>query len=127
MRVALVTTGVDASTLDLANQLSRMGHETIVVTTSEHSSGAVSGYAYEGAWIVPAGGMDPDRLVEVLREESSDIVHVMQPTPLPEAFEAAERLALPVVARMPDGEGGVEEEAWAIEGVYTDCLVNARP
>ena len=32
-----------------------------------------------------------DRLVDVLREESSDIVHVMHPMRLPQAFEAAER------------------------------------
>jgi hypothetical protein len=129
MRIALVTTGVERPTLDLANQLARMGHETIVVAVSEHLSGAVSGYAYKGAWVRPvaAGDMALQRLVDVLREESSDVVHVMQPTQLPQAFEAAQRLALPVVTHVPDYDGGLEEEAWMLEGIYTDCLVNARP
>jgi glycosyltransferase involved in cell wall biosynthesis len=43
-----------------------------------------------------------DRLVDVLREESSDIVHVMHPLRLPQAFKAAERLKLPVVTHIAD-------------------------
>jgi hypothetical protein len=129
MRIALVAHGVERPTLDLANQLARMGHETIVVAASEDSNGAVLGYAYEGAWVrtVPAG--DTHRLVDVLREESSELVHVLQPTRLPQAIEAAERLGLPVVTDIPEGtdHGGVEEEAWMLEGIYADCLVNAHP
>ena len=123
MRIALVThqffpsfyTGVERLTLNLANQLARMGHEAIVVTPAEHSNGGVSSYAYDGAWVrtVAAGDADlarpwlqdrrvVDRLVEVLREERSEIVHVMHPLRLPQAFKAAERLTLPVVAHIAD-------------------------
>jgi glycosyltransferase involved in cell wall biosynthesis len=123
MRIALVAnrffpsyrTGVERSALNLANQLARMGHEAIVVTPSERSSGAVSSYAYGGAWVRTVATGDADlhrpwlqdssvieRLVKVLREESSDIVHVMHPMHLPQAFEAAERLGLPVVTHIVD-------------------------
>jgi glycosyltransferase involved in cell wall biosynthesis len=123
MRIALVThqffpafyTGVERLTLNIANQLTRMGHEAIVVTSAEHSGDGASSYAYEGAWVrtVAAGDADlarpwlqdprvVDRLVDVLREESSDIVHVMHPMRLPQAFEAAERLDLPVVTHIAD-------------------------
>src|SRR6478672_9614188 len=100
MRIALVThqffpsyyTGVERLTLNLANQLARMGHEAIVLTPAEHSNGAAASYAHDGAWVrtVAAGNMDlvrpwsQDRrvvgaLMDVLREERSDIVHVMHP------------------------------------------------
>lgn len=123
MRVALVThqffpsyyTGVERLTLNLANQLRRMGHETVVVTSAAHSNGGAPAYAYDGTWVrtVPAGETDlarpwlqdprvADRLVDVLREEGTDVVHVMQPMRLPQAFEAAERLDLPVVAHIAD-------------------------
>jgi hypothetical protein len=116
-----------------------------------------------------------DQLTSVLREENSEIVQVMQATRLPQAFDAAQRLDLPVVAYIPDSadlsdaaaktllaraaavvspsrptiEGSadegfdttawrhipsatevppsLEEEAWMLEGIYSDCLVNARP
>ncbi len=123
MRVALVThqffpdyyTGVERLTLNLANQLRRMGHEVTVVTSAEHANGGAPAYAYDGTWVrtVSAGEVDlarpwnqdprvVDRLVDVFREESAEVVHVMQPMRLPQAFEAAERLALPVVAHIPD-------------------------
>src|SRR5438045_242880 len=118
MRIALVThqffpsyyTGVERLTLNLANQLARMGHQAIVVTPAEHSSGTESSYAYDGAWVrtVAAGdadlgqpwAQDPrvvESLADVFREEGSDIVHVMHPLRLPQAFAAAERLKLPLV------------------------------
>ena len=108
MRIALVThqffpsydTGVERLTLNLANQLTRMGHEAIVVTSADHSNGGAPSYAYDGAWVrTVAAGVS---LVDVLREESSDIVHVMHPMRLPQAFEAAEQLDLPVVAHVAD-------------------------
>ena len=123
MRIALVThqffpafyTGVERLTLNLSNQLARMGHEAIVVTSAEHANGGAPDYAHEGAWVrtVAAGEEDRarpwlqdrrvvDRLVDILREESSDIVHVVNPLRLPQAFEAAERLDLPVVAHVTD-------------------------
>jgi glycosyltransferase involved in cell wall biosynthesis len=123
MRVALVThqffpafyTGVERLTLNLAGQLTRMGHEAVVVTSAEHANGGAQAYAYESTWVrtVTAGDVDlarpwfqdrrvVDRLVDVLRDERSDVVHVMHPMRLPQAFEAAERLDLPVVAHIAD-------------------------
>jgi glycosyltransferase involved in cell wall biosynthesis len=123
MRIALVThqffpayyTGVERLTLNLANQLTRMGHEPIVVTSEDHSNKGMPSYAYDGVFVrtVAAGDSDlarpwlqerrvVDRLVDVLQEESSDLVHVMHPMRLPQAFEAAERLDLPVVAHIAD-------------------------
>ena len=123
MRIVLVThqffpsfyTGVERLTLNLANQLGRMGHEAIVVTSADHSNGGAPSYAYDGVWVrtVAAGDEDRarpwlqdwrvvDRLVDVLREERPDIVHVMHPMRLPQAFEAAERLDLPVVVHIAD-------------------------
>jgi glycosyltransferase involved in cell wall biosynthesis len=108
MRIALVThqflpsydTGAERLTLNLANQLTRMGHEAIVVTSADRSNGDAPSYAYDGAWVrTVAAGVS---LADVLREESSDIVHVMHPMRLPQAFEAAERLDLPVVAHVAD-------------------------
>src|SRR5262249_53433901 len=116
MRVAVVThqffpayyTGVERLTLNLVNQLGRMGHEAIVVTAAEHAGGGEPEYAYDGAWVrtVPAGDADlarpweqeqlvVDLLVDVLREEKSEVVHVMHPLRFPQAFEAAARLDLP--------------------------------
>jgi len=94
MRIALVSP-VERSTLDLANQLTRMGHEAIVVVPSDESRS----YAQDGAWVrtVPI-----ERLVDVLREERSDILHVMHPPDVPQALEAAARLDLPVVAHVAD-------------------------
>jgi glycosyltransferase involved in cell wall biosynthesis len=43
-----------------------------------------------------------DRLTEILGEERTDVVHVMHPMRLPQAFEAADRLDVPVVAHIPD-------------------------
>jgi len=123
MRIVLVThqffpsfyTGVERLTLNLANQLGRMGHEAIVVTSADHSNGGAPSYAYDGVWVrtVAAGDEDRarpwlqdwrvvDRLVDVLREERPDVVHVMHPMRLPQAFEAAERLDLPVVVHIAD-------------------------
>jgi glycosyltransferase involved in cell wall biosynthesis len=123
MRVALVThqffpafyTGAERLTLNLTNQLARMGHEAIVVTSAEHSNGGAPSYAYEGAWVRTVAAGDPnrarpwlqdravvDRLVDILREERSEIVHVLHPMRLPQAFEAAERLDLPVVVHLTD-------------------------
>ncbi len=143
MRVAFVA-GLEPSTIDLANQLTRMGHEAIVLA---ESNGASSSYAHDGAWVRTAAA---DELTDALREESTDIVHVIDPARLPQALDAAEQLGLPVVAQIADSGDAqllaraaavvepsrvpalteappsLEEEAWTIEGVYTDCLVNAR-
>lgn len=123
MRVALVThqffpsfyTGVERLTLNLASQLARMGHDCVVVTSEAHSDGGRQPYSYAGAWVrtVAAGETDLERpwlqdrrvvghLTELFREERIDVVHVMHPMRLPQAFEAGERLDLPVVAHLPD-------------------------
>lgn len=123
MRIALVThqffpafyTGAERLTLNLANQLSRMGHEAVVITPAEHSNGGAPSYAYDGAWVrtVTAGDLDRsrpwlqdprviDQIADILREEGSEIVHVVNPLRLPQAFEAAERLDLPVVTHVTD-------------------------
>lgn len=123
MRIALVThqffpsfyTGVERLTLNLASQFGRMGHEAIVVTSADHSNGGAPSYAHDGVWVRTVAGGDEDRarpwlqdwrvvdrLVDVLREERPDVVHVMHPMRLPQAFEAAERLDLPVVAHIAD-------------------------
>lgn len=123
MRVAFVThqffpayyTGVERLTLNLASQLRRMGHECVVVTSADHGNGGSAAYAYEESWIrtVAAGEIDlarpwlqerdvVNRLTTVLEEERSEVVHVMHPMRLPQAFEAADRLGLPVVAHTAD-------------------------
>ena len=123
MRIAFVThqffpafyTGVERLTLNLANQLRRMGHECVVVTSAEHANGGSSAYAYDDVWVrtVPAGEVDlarpwlqdrsvVDAVARVLREEETELVHVMHPMRLPQAFEAAERLGLPAVAHVAD-------------------------
>jgi len=123
MRIALVThqffpayyTGVERLTLNLSNQLARMGHEAIVVTSADHTGEDALSYAYDGAWVrtVAAGDVDlarpwlqeqrvVDALVDILREEDAEVVHVMHPLRLAQAFEAAGRLDLPVVAHIAD-------------------------
>ncbi|HEY2353713.1 MAG TPA: glycosyltransferase [Gaiellaceae bacterium] len=123
MRVALVThqffpayyTGVERLTLNLASQLTRMGHEPVVVTSAGHANGGAPSYAYDGAWVRTLATGEPDlarpwlqehavvdRLMDVLREEESEVVHVMHPMRLPQAFEAAEQLDLPVIAHIAD-------------------------
>jgi Glycosyltransferase Family 4 len=167
MRIAFVM-DVERSTLDLANQLSRMGHEAIVIAPAERLSEPASSYAYDGAWVRTVEAAEVDQLASVLREESSEIAHVMDPMRLPQALDAAEQLGLPVVAHVIDldlydaaakallaraaavvspierhAEDGfdttawhhvpsgtdvppsLEEEAWMVEGIYIDCLVNA--
>lgn len=174
MRIALVSTGAELPTLNLAKQLTRMGHEAILVTPADDARGPEA-YAYEGAWVRTVEAEQVDRLVKLLREESSDIVHLVDPMRLPHAFDAAEQGRLPVVAsvaesadlrdapaktllaraaavvspscetidryadagfdttrwhHVPSSTGvppSLEEEAWTLEGIYSDCLVNAAP
>ena len=123
MRIALVThqffpsfyTGVERLTLNLASQLRRMGHGCVVVTSEAHSDGGRQSYAYAETWVrtVPAGETDlarpwlqdprvVERLAEIFRDERIDVVHVMHPMRLPQAFEAAARLDLPAIAHIPD-------------------------
>jgi len=123
MRIALVThqffpsfyTGVERLTLNLASQLRRMGHGCVVVTSGAHSDGGGQSYSYADTWVrtVPAGETDlerpwlqdprvVERLIEIFRDERIDVVHVMHPMRLPQAFEAADRLDLPVVAHIAD-------------------------
>jgi glycosyltransferase involved in cell wall biosynthesis len=123
MRIALVThqffpsfyTGVERLTLNLASQLGRMGHVCVVVTSEAHSDGGRPSYPYANTWVrtVAAGETDlarpwlqdrrvVERLTEILREERTDVVHVMHPMRLPQAFETADRLDVPVVAHLPD-------------------------
>ncbi len=132
MRIALVThrffpafsSGVERHILDLANQLTRMGHEAIVVTASEQSSEAPSSYAYRGTLVrtVSAVESSAGRLVDVLREEKSDVVHVMHPVRLPQAFEAAARLDLPVVAHVADFTGPGVERAAAVVSPWRSTI-----
>ena len=68
MRVAFVThqflpdyyTGVERLTLNLATQLRRMGHDSIVITSADHSSHTGDRYAFDGTLVcgVPAGRTD---------------------------------------------------------------------
>jgi glycosyltransferase involved in cell wall biosynthesis len=123
MRVAFVThqffptyyTGVERLTLNLAEQLRRMGHECVVITAAEHSGGDEEPYSAGGTRVRPvwAGRIDltrpwlqdPDvgtRLGAMLDEEESELVHVMHPMRLPQVFEEAEGRGLPVVAHIAD-------------------------
>lgn len=123
MRVAVVThqffpafhTGVERLALNLTSQLRRMGHECVVVTSAEHSSGGTEPYAVEGTRVRPVFVRHPDlarpwagdrtngpRVRRVLEEEHVELVHVMQPMRLPQAYAEAHQLGLPVVAHVAD-------------------------
>jgi glycosyltransferase involved in cell wall biosynthesis len=124
VRVALVThqffpryyTGVERLTLNLTQQLQRMGHQCAVLTSAAHSSGSTESYAYEGVWVRPIERMmlvDPthpwldeprlaQELDDMLDHEGVEIVHIMQPLRLPLVFDVARRRGLPVVAHVPD-------------------------
>lgn len=123
MRIALVThqffpayyTGVERLTLNLAAQLRRMGEEPVVLTSAQHSSGSARPYVHEGLRVRPVdvGRIDVARpwlqepelaqtIARVLAEESADVVHVMHPMRLPQAFRAADLLGLPAVAHVAD-------------------------
>ena len=183
MRIAFVThqffpsssTDVERSTLNLANQLTRMGHEAIVVTPAEHSSGEASSYAYDGAWVrTVAAGDGSDRLAEMscgrraptsstscircgYRKRSTrpngSTCPSWRTSPTRDLGDAGRRRCSPARPRssrptaatieryadegfdttawhhIPAGTEvppSLEEEAWMLEGIYTDCLVNAR-
>lgn len=123
MRVALVThqffpayhTGVERLALNLARQLGLMGHETFVVTSAQHAGTTAQPYAFEGVRVRPvqAGRADlarpwaheralTPRLQETFEEERPDIVHVMHPMRLPQAFEVGSAMGIPVVAQVAD-------------------------
>jgi len=123
MRVALVThqffpayyTGVERATLNVAKQLGRVGHECVVLTAAERSSGDERPYGWEGVRVRPIPGsgdssLEPwrtrsklaARIGRVLDEERVEVVDVVQPARLPEVFGEARRRGLPVVARVPD-------------------------
>jgi glycosyltransferase involved in cell wall biosynthesis len=117
VKVALVThqffpefyTGVERLTLNLAMQLARMGHEAVVVTSSdEKSSYTVSGVSVRPIATLRANLAEPwlggagAAMRSVLEEEDVDLVHVMHPMRLPIAFDDAARLGLPVVAHVAD-------------------------
>jgi glycosyltransferase involved in cell wall biosynthesis len=108
-------TGVERLTLNLATQLRKMGHQCVVVTSADHANGGSDRYLYGGAIVrtVSAGEIDLARpwaqdpraggeLGRILDEERPDIVHVMQPMRLPQAFDEAERRRIPVVAHVAD-------------------------
>ncbi|MGZ4386852.1 MAG: glycosyltransferase [Gaiellaceae bacterium] len=123
MRIALVThqffpafyTGVERLTLNLAAQLRRMGHDCLVVTSAEHSSGSEQPYSHEGTWVRPLVSKRADlarpwsqglevgmRLGAVPDDEGVELVHVMQPMRLPSVFEQARARRLPLVAHVAD-------------------------
>jgi glycosyltransferase involved in cell wall biosynthesis len=123
VRVALVThqffprfhTGVERLALNLAGQLRRMGHECVVVTPAEHSSGTTGPYAVDGTHVRPLEAPRADlarpwihdrklgpRVRRVLEEERIELVHVMQPMRLPQSFAEALALGVPVVAHVAD-------------------------
>jgi glycosyltransferase involved in cell wall biosynthesis len=103
---------VERLTLNLARQLRAMGHDPIVLTSAEHSSGRSDPYAHEGTWVVPVRAGTPsatapwaarnEELGSILAREEIELVHVMQPLRLPDAFEAAARHELPVIAHVAD-------------------------
>ena len=123
MRLALVThqffpayyTGVERIALNLAEQLRRMGHRALIVTAAEHSSGSTEPYAVGGVavrpvealftdlarpWLQPAGiRRDLARLFD---DERIELVHVLQPMRLPQAFDAAESRRIPTIAHVAD-------------------------
>jgi glycosyltransferase involved in cell wall biosynthesis len=120
MRVAFVThqffpafyTGVERLTLNLASQLSRMGHECTVVTVASASSGSLEPYDVDGVRVRPVEGSvsfdlrgdaeSAQAVGRVLDEERIELVHVMQPLGLPGAFTQAAIRDLPLVAHLPD-------------------------
>jgi glycosyltransferase involved in cell wall biosynthesis len=123
MRIAFVThqffpryyTGVERLTLNLAVQLRRMGHDTVVVTAAEHSSDGAERYDYAGTPVrtIRAGAVDLARpwmqdsdvgkeLGRVLDEEQVELVHVMHPMRFPQVFSESRRRGLPVVAHVAD-------------------------
>jgi glycosyltransferase involved in cell wall biosynthesis len=123
MRIAFVThqffptyyTGVERITLNLARQLGLMGHECVVVTPADRSSGGTAPYAVEGVRVRPAvvaraelerpwltAPRDGGDLARILREEGSELVHLMHPMRFPHAFGVAGGGGLPVVAHVPD-------------------------
>ena len=122
MRVGLVThqffpafyTGVERLTLNLARQLQRMGHACTVLTSAEHSS-RDGAYAHEGVRVRPveSGRVDlarpwrhdaavAARLRDVVRDEQLELLHVLHPMRLPQAFDVAEELRLPTVVHVAD-------------------------
>jgi glycosyltransferase involved in cell wall biosynthesis len=123
VRVALVThqffpsfyTGIERLTLNLANQLRRMGHTAVVITSADNRNGGRPTYAVDGIEVLPVDGgqvdlgrpwlQDPSvtsALERIFAEEDVDVVHVMHPMRLPQAFDAAERRRVPVVAHLAD-------------------------
>lgn len=123
MRIALIThqffpafyTGVERLTMNLATQLGRMGHDCIVVTSADHSSGSAIPYACSRVWVRPLKLASVDvtrpwrqdveaelRIGEILDEERVEVVHVMHPLRIPHVFGEAERRRLPVVAHLAD-------------------------
>jgi glycosyltransferase involved in cell wall biosynthesis len=108
-------TGVERLTLNLATQLRKMGHRCVVVTSSDHANGRSDRYLYGGTIVrtVSAGETDLARpwaqdpragreLGRILDEERPDVVHVMHPMRLPQAFDEAEKRRIPVVAHVAD-------------------------
>jgi glycosyltransferase involved in cell wall biosynthesis len=108
-------TGVERLTLNLATQLRKMGHQCVVVTSADHADGGSDRYLYGGVIVrtVSAGETDLARpwaqdpragreLGRILDEERPDIVHVMHPMRLPQAFDEAERRRIPVIAHLAD-------------------------
>jgi glycosyltransferase involved in cell wall biosynthesis len=123
MRVALVThqffpafyTGVERLALNLATQLQRMGHELVVITSGPHSSGDTQPYVFGGVRVVPVETVRTDlarpwlydrrvgpAVGRALDEAKADLVHVMSPVRVSQAFEQARLRGLPVVAHVPD-------------------------
>jgi glycosyltransferase involved in cell wall biosynthesis len=123
VRIALVThqffpafyTGVERLTLNLAMQLRTMGHECVVVTSAPHSSGSETPYTFAGIDVVPVETVRTelarpwlyDRQVasplrRALDGAQVDLVHVMSPIRVSQAFEQARLRGLPVVAHVPD-------------------------
>lgn len=123
MRIALVThqffpafyTGVERLTLNLAKQLGRMGHLPLVLTSADHSDAGHEEYEWDGVTVrtIVSGPVDLARpwmqsrrtigaIERALSEEKVEIVDVMHSMRLPQAFEAAARVGLPVVTHVPD-------------------------
>jgi glycosyltransferase involved in cell wall biosynthesis len=107
--------GVERLTLNLAEQLRRMGHGVVVVTAAEYASGGAAPYSVNGTLVrpVPSARVDVQRpwesepktgaaLGRTFDEEGVELVHIMQPLHLPQASREARRRALPVVAHIAD-------------------------
>lgn len=122
VRIALIThqflpqyyTGVERLTLNLATQLRKLGHDTVVLTSAQHSSGDAAAYVYKGVRVRPIATTRVDLarpwledrsassdIADVL-DEDVDIVHVMHPMRLPQVFDEAECRGIPVVAHIAD-------------------------